>query len=99
MIDFVTAQERLSNLGISKEDNSNIVELLDNKKIGNLVLTRKKGQSIFINDDIKITIVEIKGKQVKLKTSAPIFHDINREEIKNKKEGLHGGNESNKQLL
>ena len=46
-----------------------------------LILTRKLGESIKINDDIKITIVEIKGRQVRLGIEAPADTTIHREEI------------------
>lgn len=36
-----------------------------------LVLTRKLGESIAIDDNIKITVVQIKGKQVRLGIQAP----------------------------
>ncbi len=46
-----------------------------------LVLTRKIGELIVIGDDIKIKIVEIKGKQVRIGIEAPRNVEINREEI------------------
>ena len=36
-----------------------------------LALTRKKGESLVINNDIEITILEIRGDQIKLVVSAP----------------------------
>ncbi|MEG1292363.1 MAG: carbon storage regulator, partial [Lachnospiraceae bacterium] len=36
-----------------------------------LALTRKKGESIIINDNIEISILEMRGDQVKLGISAP----------------------------
>jgi carbon storage regulator len=46
-----------------------------------LVLTRKIGETIAIDDHIKITIVQIKGKQVRLGIEAPKETKIHREEI------------------
>ena len=46
-----------------------------------LVLTRKTGQSIRINNDISIMIVEVDGKCVKLGVNAPREVSIHREEI------------------
>lgn len=46
-----------------------------------LVLTRKLGESIAIDDDIKIVVVQIKGKQVRLGIEAPRDTKIHREEI------------------
>ena len=36
-----------------------------------LILTRKSGESITIGDDVKITVVEVKGKQVRIGIDAP----------------------------
>ena len=46
-----------------------------------LVLTRKLGESIAIDDDIKITVVQIKGKQIRLGIDAPRETTIHREEV------------------
>ena len=46
-----------------------------------LVLTRKLGESIAIDDHIKIVIVQIKGKQVRLGIQAPKETKIHREEV------------------
>ena len=46
-----------------------------------LVLTRKLGESIAIDDHIKIVVVQIKGKQVRLGIQAPKETKIHREEV------------------
>lgn len=46
-----------------------------------LALSRKKDEAIVINDDIEITIIEIKGDQVKLGISAPKSIPIYRKEV------------------
>lgn len=46
-----------------------------------LVLTRKLGESITIDDDIKIVVVQIKGRQVRLGIDAPRDTKIHREEV------------------
>ncbi len=46
-----------------------------------LILTRKPGESITIGDDIKIQVIEIKGKQVRLGIDAPKSYVIHREEV------------------
>ena len=46
-----------------------------------LILTRKSGESITIGDDVKITVVEIKGKQVRVGIEAPRSYIIHREEV------------------
>lgn len=46
-----------------------------------LALSRKKDEAVIINDDIEITIIEIKGDQVKIGISAPKSVPIYREEV------------------
>ncbi|VAX20770.1 Carbon storage regulator [hydrothermal vent metagenome] len=46
-----------------------------------LVLTRKPGESVTIGDDIKITVIDVKGRQVRIGISAPREMTIHREEI------------------
>jgi carbon storage regulator len=46
-----------------------------------LILTRKLGESITIGDDIKITFLEAKGKQVRIGIEAPPHIAVHREEI------------------
>ncbi|MBF0280158.1 MAG: carbon storage regulator CsrA [SAR324 cluster bacterium] len=46
-----------------------------------LILTRKPSESITIGDDIKIQVIEIKGKQVRLGIEAPKNYVIHREEV------------------
>jgi carbon storage regulator len=46
-----------------------------------LILTRKSGEGLFIGDDIRITIVEIRGKQIRLGIEAPTNIVVLREEI------------------
>jgi carbon storage regulator len=51
------------------------------KEIPMLVLTRKKDQSIVIGDDIKITIVDIRGDKVRLGIEAPKTVPVHRQEV------------------
>ena len=37
-----------------------------------LALSRKKNEAIIINNDIEITVLEVKGDQVKIGISAPM---------------------------
>jgi len=46
-----------------------------------LALTRKKGDSLILNNNIEITILEIKGDQVKVGIQAPKEVSIYRKEI------------------
>ena len=46
-----------------------------------LVLSRKNNESIVINDDIVITIVEIRGDKVRLGIVAPKDVPVHRQEV------------------
>jgi carbon storage regulator len=46
-----------------------------------LILTRKIGECITIGDDIKVHVVDIRGKQVRLGIEAPIHAPIYRQEV------------------
>lgn len=68
-----------------------------------LVLTRKLGESIAIDDHIKIRVVQIKGKQVRLGIEAPRDTKIHREEVYDSiqdqnKQSVHVDSASSKQI-
>jgi carbon storage regulator len=46
-----------------------------------LVLSRKKNESIVINDDITIVVVEIRGDKVRLGVEAPKEIPVHRREV------------------
>ena len=46
-----------------------------------LALSRKKNEAIVINNNIEITVLEIKGEQVKLGISAPKEVPVYRKEV------------------
>ena len=46
-----------------------------------LALARKANESIIINDDIEVTILEIKGDQVKVGVKAPKSVPVYRKEL------------------
>lgn len=52
-----------------------------------LVLSRKKNESIVINNDIVVTVVEIRGDKVRLGIVAPKDVPVHREEVY---EAIHG---------
>lgn len=49
-----------------------------------LILTRREGQSIIIGDDIKITVVDVKGGNVRLGIEAPLETAVHRQEVHEK---------------
>lgn len=46
-----------------------------------LALSRKENESIIIGNDIEVTILEVKGEQVKIGITAPKSVPIYREEV------------------
>ena len=46
-----------------------------------LALSRKKGEAIVINNDVEITVLEVKGDQVKIGVSAPKEVPVYRKEV------------------
>lgn len=46
-----------------------------------LVLTRRKNQSIVIGDDIIITVLDVKGEQIRLGITAPRDVQVYRQEL------------------
>ena len=46
-----------------------------------LVVSRKKNESIVINDNITIVVVKIRGNKVRLGVEAPTYIPVNRKEV------------------
>lgn len=46
-----------------------------------LILTRRTSESIFIGEDIRITILGVRGNQVRVGVAAPKTTAVHREEI------------------
>ena len=54
-----------------------------------LVLSRKKNESIVINNDITVTVVEIRGDKVRLGIVAPKEVPVHRQEVYDAIHGHH----------
>ncbi|MDR2726329.1 MAG: carbon storage regulator CsrA [Candidatus Adiutrix sp.] len=46
-----------------------------------LILTRKIGETVAIGDEVKVQVVEVKGRQVRLGITAPAALAVHREEV------------------
>lgn len=46
-----------------------------------LALSRKKGEALVINNNVEVTVLEIKGEQVKLGINAPKEVPVYRKEV------------------
>jgi len=46
-----------------------------------LALSRKKGESLMINNDIELTVLDVRGDQVKIGITAPREVSVYRKEI------------------
>jgi carbon storage regulator len=46
-----------------------------------LVLTRKKGESVIINEEIEVTVIAVEGETIRLGIKAPKHISIHRKEI------------------
>ena len=70
-----------------------------------LALTRKKGEALILNNNIEVTILEIRGDQVKIGISAPKDVPIYRKEVylqiedENKAAFLAGNTDALKKLV
>ena len=49
-----------------------------------LILTRRTGESLVIGDDVTITVLAIKGNQIRLGIDAPKHVSVHRQEIQEK---------------
>lgn len=58
-----------------------------------LVLSRKRNESIIINDNIKLTIVDVKGDRVRVGIEAPKDVPVHRQEVY---DAINGGGDKDK---
>jgi carbon storage regulator len=52
-----------------------------NGELGMLILTRRVGETLMIGDDVSVTVLGVKGNQVRIGIDAPKDVAVHREEI------------------
>ena len=56
-----------------------------------LILTRRVGESLMIGDDVNVTVLGVKGNQVRIGVNAPKDVAVHREEIYQRIQQEHQG--------
>jgi carbon storage regulator len=59
-----------------------------------LILTRRVGETLMIGDSVTITVLGVKGNQVRLGVNAPKDVSVHREEIYQRIQREHGDEDS-----
>jgi len=57
-----------------------------------LILTRRVGESVVIGDEVTVTVLGVKGNQVRIGVNAPREVAVHREEIFERIQRENGGN-------
>ena len=52
-----------------------------------LILTRRVGETVMIGDDVSVTVLRVKGNQIRLGVNAPKNVSVQREEIFDRMKG------------
>ena len=64
-----------------------------------LILTRRIGETLMIGDEVTVTVLGVKGNQVRIGVNAPKEVAVHREEIYQRIQKENNGNDSTEEVV
>lgn len=64
-----------------------------------LILTRRIGETLMIGDEVTVTVLGVKGNQVRIGVNAPKEVAVHREEIYHRIQKENNGNDSTEEVV
>jgi len=67
--------------GVLSNTDADCIYLLYTRRNGMLILTRRVGETLMVGDEVTVTVLGVKGNQVRIGVDAPKDVAVHREEI------------------